>query len=194
MSETPRFNIMPIVRFHFRGLREPNAARLSWRARSWLLLPPAAGAALSYAGRLQFVGVSPLLSATALLVGAMLTVFVFLTNLRVKVSESERYAYRRVLQRMIGRAAVGALYVACLALLITAGLGVASAAQFHILDDLQLRRVGSAMIVALLIHLATNLMSVIRTTFAVYYEVFGVDFGATLEPVKDPRGEQRQTG
>ena len=192
MGVLRRFDVGPVVRFHVRGLRAPGARRMSWPDRLVFAVLPVALGMVAFALDVQLTEISPLLAATALLVGAMLTVFVFLTNLRVKVSESEAYAFRRRLQRLVGSAAVSSLYVAGLALLASAGLAFASSADVPLLTGHGLRRPGSALIVTLLAHLAVNLLTVIRRVFAVYFEVFGADFSPDLSAVPDPSPTQEE--
>lgn len=180
-----RFDARPIVGYYLRGFQKSGTGGFAWADAVALFGSPILCGVCSYFLNARFVNVSPLLSASTLLVGVMLTVFVFLTNLRVKVAETDKFVYRRALQRMIGSAAVCSLYVAGLALVISAGLAITGGIHVPVLAGRELRRLGSAVLVMLLAHLAVNLLTVIRRVFAVYVGVFGADFSPDLESVPD---------
>jgi hypothetical protein len=141
------------------------------------VLPPIAGMASGFAvasGVNLSDGLSQMLAASALLVGAMISCFVFLTNLRVKVSESATYAFRVNMQRLIGGSAVGCLYVAVVAL-IFAGQ-IATVASVQALRSEHVAPFTVALLTATLAHLVMTLLSVIRRLFGVYVEFFASDF------------------
>lgn len=188
------FSPLPIVRYHYGALRDPGAVRLSRSAKFLLFgLPIIAGVgvALAVASGMRLVdGISQVLAATALLIGAMLSAFVFLTNLRIKISESATYAFRANLQRLIGGAAVGCLYVAGVALF-TAGLLVAVATIEFLRGD-YFRPIMAGLLTAALLHLLVNLSSVTRRLFATYFDIFASDFTAEgpIAPT-EPAAESR---
>src|SRR3954469_667457 len=129
-----RFDPTPIVTMHLRAMRSPEATRLSRSTHFVLFYLPAClgafGGTLVSRGLPMADGVSQVLSATALLVGVMLSAFVFLTNLRVKIQESATYAFRTQLQKLVGGAAVGCLYVAGIAFLTAALLSATATLDF----------------------------------------------------------------
>ncbi len=184
MKPFQRFSVAPIAGLHLQGLRA-GRPQMSWPDRVVFAGLPLFAGAFSFALSLRLEGLSTLLAACSLLVGAMLTLFVFLTDLRLKLSETSALSYRRRLQRLVGSAVVSTMYVAVLALASTGALALASSADVPALKGLGLRRPGSALIIALLTHLAVNLLTVIRRVLAVYLDVFGADFGADLAPVAD---------
>ncbi|SNS61345.1 hypothetical protein SAMN06309944_1002 [Micrococcales bacterium KH10] len=104
----------------------------------------------------------------------MLTTFVFLANLRVKVDESKEMKHRHHLQRLIASTVVAALYTAVAALAVTFALAAIAALPWLRTDHAKPLVV--AVTGALLAHLGVTLISVIRRMFGVYYEVFARDY------------------
>ncbi len=173
------FSVAPIVGLHLLGLRA-GRPQMSWPDRLVFAGLPLFTGAFSFALSPRLEGLSTLLAACSLLVGAMLTLFVFPTDLRLKLSETSALSYRRRLQRLVGSGVVSTMYLAVLAL--ASALALASSADVPALKGLGLRRPGSALVIALLTHLAVNLLTVICRVLAVYLDVFGADFGADLAP------------
>src|SRR5436190_21221870 len=75
-------------------MRGPDSDRLTWAERALLYGTPTVGLVLFLAFSLQLGGIAQLLSATSLLVGAMLSTFVFLANLRIKIQEAAEHRIR----------------------------------------------------------------------------------------------------
>ncbi|MDO9378648.1 MAG: hypothetical protein Q7T56_07345 [Nocardioidaceae bacterium] len=182
-SSLQAFNLGPIVARHFAALRPPGQPRQSTAVRAAMLgVPVGAGALVGVLVALGLDlrdGTSQVLAATALLVGAMLTLFVFLTNLRIKISESATYAFRTRLQQLVGGAAVSSLYVACLAMLVA--LEIATVASVQWLRDFPQQPLTAAVLVSTGCHLALTLVTVIRRLFGVYYELFQSDFSPSVD-------------
>lgn len=180
---TSRFGLGPILAGHLWALRAPGATRTSWADRSVFLGIPIIGGVVSglavWLGMPVSNGVSPLLSALALLVGGMMTTFVFLTNLRVKVDESkEQLAYRRTLQKLIAGTVASALYIAVLAL--SAALLLVGVATLDWLRQPAVAPFTVGVVAAVGAHLAINMLSMFRRLYAVYHDVFLKDFGPDL--------------
>ena len=177
MSDVTRFSLKPIVVNHFASLRTDNATRISLSSKILLFVFPLVAAGLgAVAGfRLDRNGATALLTTSGLLVGAMVTAFIFLANLRIKISESETLKIRRQMSLLTSETAVACLYCAGLALGIAASLAAGLAAPSGIRWE-WLRVGGTALIVAGLAHLGVNFLTVLRRLFGVYYNVFRGDF------------------
>jgi uncharacterized protein YacL len=172
-----RFDITPIVTYHLSSLRAPGRKGMSRGDRFMFVGVPLLGGAVAglsvWWGLEVSNGLAPLLTACGLLVGGMLATFVFLTNLRIKVSEVE--TYRKQLQRLIGATVVSALYTAVIALAVSFLLVAVASIELLRLSAVAPYTVG--VIVAALLHLVVNLLTVVRRLLGVYVEVFAQDFG-----------------
>lgn len=169
---------------HFRGMRDRRTGRLS--PSTWIVtfgLPVIAGA-LAVGFGVRIVQGGPLITATSLLIGGMLTLFVFLTNLRIKLSEVEQYKYKRRVHQQLAYTSASCLYVALLALLGTAGLGIGFSISVPDLPT-WLAAAGTGFAVALLVHLCTTLLAVIRRVFGIYHALYRADFAPDLRPVEE---------
>lgn len=173
------YSVMPIVRRHFASMADDEDGG-GGRRRVWIVLglvPLCVGA---FAGGLVAGGVevrdgvSQALAATALLVGAMLSLFVFITNLRIKVAESPTYAFRTRLHQLLGGTAAGCLYIALAALVVAAELTLVATVSSLRAQYLQPFVVG--IVVASIVHLSLNLVNVMRRLFGAYFELFASDF------------------
>lgn len=186
MQDLKRFSIKPIVVNHFSSLRGDGKKRLSFGTIGMLFILPlaVAGLGLVFEFKLGRDGATALLTATGLLVGAMVTAFIFLADLRVKISESKELSIRRAMSLLTSETAVACLYCAGLALAISLSLAIALAVPSAV-------RTGPAhlaatfLIVAALVHLTVNFLTVLRRLFGVYYDVFRSDF-VRLSPAVDP--------
>ena len=118
MSDLTRFSLKPIMVNHFASLRRDNATRISASSKMLLFILPliAAGLGAVTGFRLDRNGATALLTTSGLLVGAMVTAFIFLANLRIKISESETLKIRRQMGLLTSETAVACLYCAGLAL------------------------------------------------------------------------------
>ena len=190
---TQRFSPLPILSGHLWAMRAKGQARmpkadLFWFAGFPLLVGILMGLGVGLGLDIRD-GSSQLLSATALFVGAMLSVFVFLSNLRIKVTDDQTLAYRRRLKQLISGTVASTLYVALLAMAAAVALVAVATLQFLRTPGFAPFTVG--VVAALGTHLGVNVLAVIRRMFGVYQEVFGVDYGADLEAVADPRPADR---
>jgi hypothetical protein len=176
-DELRRFNPWPIVSYNSSAAYESDSSR--WLRLS--LIVPTLTVAASFAFRFRYGDLTALLSAVTLLVGAMISAFTFLANLRVKVSEVDEYRVRPRLKKAISSAAVATLYV-CLSAL---GLALAIASTFAVPILGPTRGAGvvsSAIITGLLAHLLMSFLSVLRRMFGLYVELFSGDYAADPEP------------
>lgn len=182
------YSVAPIVRLHFASMVDDEGGpRTPWLVLGIVPLCVGAFAAGLVAGGLNVRdGVSQALAATALLVGAMLSLFVFITNLRVKVAESPTYAFRIRLQQLLGGTAAGCLYVALVALVIAGELTLIASITALRAEPVQPFVVG--VVVASILHLGLNLVNVVRRLFGTYFELFASDFDPTLAGTPDADG------
>lgn len=185
------YSVRPIVRRHFASMSD-GSQRFT---RPWItlgLIPACLGAFAGglVAGGLDVRdGVSQALAATALLVGAMLSLFVFITNLRVKVAESSTYSFRTRLHQLLGGTAAGCLYVALTSLVVAAELTLIATVNPLRAQNAQPFVVG--IVVASIIHLAINLLNVVRRLFATYFELFASDFDPAISaPIEEPENSE----
>lgn len=165
-------------------MRDRRTGRLS--PSTWIVtfvLPVAAGALAAGFG-VRIVQGGPLIAATSLLIGGMLTLFVFLTNLRIKLSEVDQYKYKRRVHQQVAYTAASCLYVALLALLGTAGLGIGFSVSVPNVPT-WMTAAGTGFAVALLVHLCTTLLAVIRRVFGIYHALYRADFAPDLRPVEE---------
>ncbi|WHP18803.1 hypothetical protein [Cellulomonas sp. ES6] len=182
-----RFKITPVVEKHLWSMRPPGSQRMRRSDRLVyagvpMLTSVVAGAAI-WLGAPVSNGISQLLAATSLLVGAMLTTFVFLVNLRIRVGDSKSTVYRRNLQRLIGSAVASSLYSAAVAAFLTFLLAVVAT-----FDDLRAPVVApftAGVVAGVAAHLGITLLTVIRRLFGVYVDVFGADYGPELVQSED---------
>jgi hypothetical protein len=184
MARLQRFNLWPVVAYQNRAIRDDprelsdaHHARVRRIETLYYYGIPTFLAILMLALKANLQGIPQLLSATSLLVGSMLSAFVFLANFRVKVEESEVYRKRKNLPKLIGFSAVGALYVAILAMLLAIILA-AMAAFPALAKETWLGVFVSAVAVWLMVHLFISLASVIRKMFGVFVSIFDDDFDA----------------
>lgn len=186
MQDLSRFSIRPIVVNHFSSLRRDGQRRMSPGTFGTLFVFPlaVAGAGLLFQFRLDRGGATALLTATGLLVGAMVTAFIFLANLRIKISESNDLGIRRRMSVLTSETAVACLYCAGLALALALGLATALAVPRAARPDWA-HLAATFLLVAGLVHLTVNFLTVLRRLFGVYYDVFRSDF-VRLSPAVDP--------
>ena len=175
MDKLRRFNPWPIFLYNSRAMRGPDSERLTWAERALLYGTPAVGFVVFVVFRLQLGGIAQLLSATSLLVGAMLSTFVFLANLRIKIQEVPEYRIRAGLKELVASSAVGALHVSLMAMLLALGLALMASWPLLTVDGIP-GNIASSLCVALLIHLVISLAAVLRRLFAIYEDLFKGDF------------------
>lgn len=174
------YDLRPLLRARFQTF-ELSRRRRALLVVLQLLLPLGVGAAATcvvLAGLDVANGVGVALPATSLLVGAMFGAFVFLTNLRVKLAESTTYAFRAELQRLVGQAAAGCLYVAVVAIGLAVALALVGSLPF--LRDPAVAPYVIGVLVAFSTHLGTNLVATVGRLFAVYVNMFAPDFNAPV--------------
>ncbi len=179
--DKPQVSLGPLFRANFRSYGGgARAAASKWAL--FVAVPTFAGAValwLTLLGVHFTNGIAPLLSAVALLVGAMFSAFVFLTNLRVKLSETATYAFRVDLLRYVGSSAVSCLYVAIVALVAAALLALVASVEFLRLPEVKPWTI--AVLVSVVAHVGVSLLTVVRRMFAIYFELFTSDFDAPIE-------------
>lgn len=176
-SSLQRFNPWPIVLYHTKANRRNGDDKASFSELLLLYGSPSGSSIVFLLLQLQLGGVPQLLAATSLLVGAMISVFVFLSNLRVKVFEVPALRVRRNLKKLIASSAVGALYVSAVSM--TLSLVLALIASVPALSGKStVASLVAALAVWLLIHLVVSLASVLRRLFGIYVALFGGDFSA----------------
>ncbi|MCM3516241.1 hypothetical protein [Nocardioides sp. P86] len=120
----------------------------------------------------------------------MLSLFVFITNLRVKVAESPTYAFRTRLHHLLGGTAAGCLYVALAALVVAGELTLVATVGALRSEVAQPIVVG--VVVSSLTHLALNLLNVVRRLFGTYFELFASDFDPSIETLPEEEPAQQQ--
>lgn len=182
-SEIDRFDVRPLATAHWRSFRAKGQSRPTLAVQFILVGLPLALGVCSFLlqAALPATAVAPLLTATGLLVGAFISSFVLLTNLRVKVGETDAWKFRSKVARLIASTAAASLYSACLCFLIAAGLVVGMSVPA--LQSGVAHTLGTALLVALLAHLAANLTTILRRLFGVYYALFKADFDPEFELV-----------
>jgi hypothetical protein len=177
MPDLSRFSLKPIVVKHFEALRPSGSTQITLPSKIVLFVVPlifsGLGVALGY--KLDRGGATALLTATGLLAGAMVTGFIFLANLRIKISESEQLKLKRKMSLLTSETAVACLYCAGLALGIAVTLAASLAAPRALRPDWA-HLVVTALLVFALVHLSVNFLTVLRRLFGVYYDVFKSDF------------------
>jgi hypothetical protein len=178
--DRPQVSLAPLFRANFRSYEGGYRSAIA----KWTLfagIPVLAGVLvffLSISGVHFSNGIAPLLSAVALLVGAMFSAFVFLTNLRVKLSETTTYAFRVDLLRYVGSSAVSCLYVAIVALVAAGMLALVASVEVLRLPEVKPWTIG--VLVAMVAHVGVSLLTVVRRMFAIYFELFTGDFDAPI--------------
>ncbi|WP_138443558.1 hypothetical protein [Sinomonas susongensis] len=172
-----RFSLKVLFQQVLSGLRTTEAKKIAWPTRIVLfVLPLSAGAVVSVIGAtLSAPGFSAVLSGSGLLVGSMLTAFVFLANLRIKMSETPDLKRNGRLARMVSQTAAACLYISFFALCIV-GIVVTGLIVGGTLHTGWLGRFGSGLIVALGLHLALIFTTVLRRLFGAYFDVFRADY------------------
>lgn len=175
-----------VARQHYKGLHRPGERRLRVSVWMTLVVIPLLVAAAIAVLNAKLVAPTALLTAATVLVGAMLTLFVFLTNLRVKLDETPKYVHRRQLQRSVAGATVSALYVAALSIATALALAISAGFSSTAFDRPVLERVGAAVSGALVTHLAFSLLTVVTRAVGVYATVFAKDFGPDLDVADEP--------
>lgn len=189
------YSVMPVIRRHFASMADDGGGG-GGRRRTWVMLAVVPACLGAFAGGLVAGGldvrdgVSQALAATALLVGAMLSLFVFITNLRVKVAESPTYAFRTRLHHLLGGTAAGCLYVALAALVVAGELTLVATVGALRSEVAQPIVVG--VVVSSLTHLALNLLNVVRRLFGTYFELFASDFDPSIETLPEEEPAQQQ--
>lgn len=191
MTDLERFDLRPTVRMHFRGMRDRRTGRLSVSTWTLTVVVPLAAATVAPLLDVQIVQSGPLITATSLLIGGMLSLFVFLTNLRIKLSEVDDFKFRRRVQQQVAYTSASCLYVALLALLGTVSLAIGFSVHVPGLP-IWVTTLGGGLAVALLVHLSITLLTVIRRVFGVYNALYKADFTADLRPV-DEDGQTSQS-
>jgi hypothetical protein len=142
---------------------------------------PSVGFLVFITFRLQLGGIPQLLAATSLLAGSMVSVFVFLANLRIKIDEVDKYRVRRGLKELVGSSAVGALHVAIISMILGVVLAIMASWPLMTSDSLS-GNVGSGLSVWLLVHLAISIGAVLRRLLGIYVDLFTSDLTARPEP------------
>ena len=189
------YSVMPVIRRHFASMADDGDGE-GGRRRTWVALAVVPACLGAFAGGLVAGGldvrdgVSQALAATALLVGAMLSLFVFITNLRVKVAESPTYAFRTRLHHLLGGTAAGCLYIALAALVVAAELTLI--ATVGLLRSEVAQPIVVGVVVSSLTHLALNLVNVVRRLFGTYFELFASDFDPAIGVLPDEEPAQQQ--
>jgi hypothetical protein len=189
-----RFDVTPIVRFFYRLHRSADG-KLGRSDVVWLFVTPTVVGGAMAAANVRLTSLTPLLSASSLLIGVMLSLFIFVTNLRIKVSETEPYSYRRDLQKLIASVATAALYAALWAMLATVDFALSATIRFDLFAGPLWQRIGVGIQFWILAHLAVTIFSIIRRIFLIYHSMFQVDFSADLsrvEPTKGPTSPARR--
>ena len=113
----------------------------------------------------------------------MLSTFVFLANLRIKIQEVDGYRTRAGLKELVASSAVGALHIAAVSMLLALLLAVMASWPVMTADSLP-GNIASGLCVALLVHLMISLAAVLRRLFGIYVDLFMGDFMA--KPSQEP--------
>lgn len=183
MPDFKRFSLGPIVGRHYAGLVAPGRTTLSITAIFFFFICPvvAAAASIRFSFGLPSSAIAPLLTGTGLLCGAFLSVFVLLTNLRIKVDETPKWTYKTSLIKVIANTAASTLYSASVAfgLVAVLVLGVsmppAWASVLHV--------AGTGIVAAIALHLGSCFLVVVRRLYGVYFAMFKSDYDPVLKIV-----------
>ncbi|NYI89342.1 hypothetical protein HNR02_002665 [Amycolatopsis endophytica] len=186
MDKLQRFNPWPIFLYNSRATHGPDSRRLNWAERGLLYGFPTAALVTFIAFRLQLGGVPQLLAATSLLVGTMLSAFVYLSNLRIKIQETADYRTRVRLKELVASSAVGALHVCVIAMVLALMLAL-MASWPELTSDSVVANIASGIAVWLLLHLLVSFSSVLRRLLGIYVELFMSDFMAKPDSEPVPR-------
>lgn len=172
-----RFNIAPIVKRHFQSVNRPGTrARLDFGALAVVIAVPILLGVGAFVVGLRASSISlltPLLMICGFLVGGMLTLFVFLVNLRVKISETSEFEHRRHLKKLIADVSASCLYLALVAFTLGTVSVLLAAYSASWWGPIHSALIGLA--VATYTHIALTLLTVIRRLFAVYEDFFRRD-------------------
>lgn len=172
-----RFNIAPIVKRHFQSVNRPGTrARLDFGAIAVVIgVPLLLGiAAFVFGIRASSINLlTPLLMICGFLVGGMLTLFVFLVNLRVKISETPEFDHRRHLKKLIADVSASCLYLALVAFTLGTVSVLSAAYSSTWWGPIHSALIGFAIFTYT--HIALTLLTVIRRLFAVYEDFFRRD-------------------
>lgn len=182
MGKLQLFSLKPIFAYQVRALRGSNRRNLALQEYLMLYFLPVMVAAAFIGFRFQLTGIAQLLSATSLLVGTMLSAFVFLANLRIKISESDEHKLRTNLKELVASSAVGALYVSTIAMILALCLAVMASWPWLNLRQGWQCGIASGICAALLVHLIVSFTSVVRRLLGIYDELFDEDFMAKPDP------------
>ncbi|MCO4253891.1 hypothetical protein [Pseudarthrobacter cellobiosi] len=176
-ADLARFSLKQLFGQVFRGLRRTEASHIAWPTRLVVFFVPVAGGILGavFGGPLAQPTLSAILSGSGLLVGSMLTSFVFLANLRIKMSETVSLKRNGRLARMVSQTAAACLYISFLALCIV-GIVLTALVLGGTLHTGWLGRFGTILIIALGLHIVLLFPTVVRRLFGAYFEVFSADY------------------
>lgn len=179
-----RYNIAGVARAHYRAMKRPGTTNsFDWPALIiTIAVPLVVGAGGFVAGwRISTPTlVSPLLTVSAFIVGGMLTLFVFLANLRVKISETATLQKRRHLASLVSEVSASCLYTATLTFVLGVGSVMLASYSTGWPGPVHSALVGLA--AAVYIHVSLTLLTVIRRLFAVYEDLFRRDFIVIVAP------------
>ena len=200
-SELARFSVMPLVAAFYRSLTTSGRKRPSMWVLLVLVVVPILLAFVALALDFRFArgAIAPLLTASGLLVGVLLSSFVLLTNLRIKISESDKWSYQAKTIRLVAHTAASTMYLTAVTLLLIAILLVGASVPSPVLDWVV--NIGTFATIVLISHVGITFTTVLRRLFGVYVSLFKADFDPVLELVAAPpsadmvtrnRGKQRR--
>src|SRR5699024_1219755 len=115
--------------------------------------------------------IGPFLAISAFLMAAMLTLFVFLANLRIKMMDSEKLQHRRHLAALVSQVSASCLYTAAFTFVF--GIGSIIAAVYSGSGSIHSALVG--LMFGVFTHLAMTLLTILRRLWAVYEDLFRRD-------------------
>ncbi|MBP2413967.1 hypothetical protein JOF48_002766 [Arthrobacter stackebrandtii] len=186
MTRNKRFSVWPIFTRHYRGMIPTGRRRLEFKTVLYLFIAPATIGAWAALGNVGFDKLEPAIAGLGVLAGAFLAGFVLLTDLRIKIRETE--SYRVHLGRLIGRTAASTMYlmvmsILTLMLIILGGVLTGSLPE----DLLVVQHIIVGISVAALVHIVATGMTFLRRLFNVYVQLFSGDFAPELHIVdQDP--------
>jgi CDP-diglyceride synthetase len=185
-SELDRFSLLPLVTAHYRSLTTSGRKHPSlWIFATLIVVPVGlAFAAVAWDFRLTRGAISPLLTASGLLVGVLLSSFVLLTNLRIKISESDKWSYQAKTIRLVAHTAASTMYLTAATLLLIAILLVG--ASLPTPAPTWSVYAGTVVTILLISHIGLTFSTVLRRLFGVYVSLFQADFDPVLELVAAP--------
>jgi len=174
MGSFAMVDLRPIFTEHWKVLRDVETDKLPRTTKIIIFgVPVCVGIAVALLG-VRLAGLAQILASVAVLVGAMVTTFVFLANLRVKLSESDAYRGRRRVTFLVGASAVGSLYVGTVAMTLSVVLAIVASVGGLTLNGTAVP-LASAVVTALLLHLMLNLAIIARRLFGIYTQMFMED-------------------